>query len=187
MEIHLTKPASARPNQVLRRRMKQYKSNRIALVDNYLNFRMDRMSLLFEYISSTIDALHELDQLEPENSMYRLGVMHMNILDGDYGKVEQEFLRIEADVDKSNLDNMQRSYYEYLRCLMLRDDDQTRATAKMIRKNYESGENPIFYFWLRPLWTLFSQRIKMLFIRNCPNSLMRVRTAQLYTLNSPTH
>lgn len=147
VEIHLTKPASARPNQVLRRRMKQYKSNRIALVDNYLNFRMDRMSLS-EYISSTIDALHELDQLEPENSMYRLGVMHMNILNGDYGKVEQEFLRIEADVDKSSLDNMQRSYYEYLRCLMLRDDDQTRATAKMIRKNYESGENPIFYFWL---------------------------------------
>lgn len=147
VEIHLSKPLRARPNQENRQKTREYKSCRITLVRNYLNFRMDRMSL-GQYTDSSIEALRTLNELEPENSIYRLGIMHMNILNGDYTKVEQEFLRIEADVDKTQMSAQQLCYYEYLQCMIIRKDEKTRQTAELIRKNYRTGEPKIFYFWL---------------------------------------
>lgn len=147
VEIHLTKPEAARPNQENRRKRRDYKQNRASLIRNYLDFRMDRIQL-HEYVTKSIDAFQELAEIEPENNIYRLGIMHMNILNGDYSKVEQEFLRIEADVDKSTLGSEQRSYYEYLRCMMLRDDEETEKVAALIRKNYLTLEPKVFYFWL---------------------------------------
>ena len=55
---------------------------------------MDRINLA-EYTRKTMEALEALNELESEDNLYRLGIMHMNILNGDYSKVEQEFLRID--------------------------------------------------------------------------------------------
>ncbi|SEQ81216.1 hypothetical protein SAMN02910369_02469 [Lachnospiraceae bacterium NE2001] len=147
VDIHLAKPLTARPNQDIRRRNREYKRSRTALTRTYLDFRMDRMSL-DEYISKNMEALKTLNEIEPEEDMYRLAIMHMNILSGEYAKVEQEFLRIEADVDKESMGKMQLCYYNYLRAMVLKDDEVTEKTAHIIRRNYRTQEPKMFYFWL---------------------------------------
>ena len=108
---------------------------------------MDKIDL-DEYVRKSIESLNFLSEFEPEESMYRLGIMHMNILSGDYAKVEQEFLRIEADVDKNLMSAQQRCYYNYLKAMMLKDEDVTEKTANLIRRNYRTQEPKMFYFWL---------------------------------------
>lgn len=147
VDIHLSKPHSSRPNQELRRRNRDYKKSRLELTRSYIDFRMDRMSLE-KYISVNIEALKTLNEIEPEEDMYRLGIMHMNILSGEYAKVEQEFLRIEADVDKESMGPQQLCYYNYLRAMVLKDPEFTEKTAHLIRRNYRTQEPKMFYFWL---------------------------------------
>ncbi len=147
IEIHLTKPLLARPNQEQRIKAQAYKRCRIDITQAYLDFRMDKIDL-DEYVRKSIESLNFLSEFEPEESMYRLGIMHMNILSGDYAKVEQEFLRIEADVDKNLMSAQQRCYYNYLKAMMLKDEDVTEKTANLIRRNYRTQEPKMFYFWL---------------------------------------
>ena len=66
---------------------------------------------LREYISTTLFAFTNLARYVPEEDLYRLGTMHMNIMQGETEKVEQEFLRIEADVDNSGMNHKQSCYY----------------------------------------------------------------------------
>ncbi len=147
IDIHLSKPLTSRPNQELRRRNRDYKRCKAELIRSYIEFRMDRMSLE-EYVHVNMDALKTLNEIEPEEDMYRLGIMHMNILAGEYSKVEQEFQRIEADVDKESMGNQQLCYYNYLRAMMLKDDEVTEKTAHVVRRNYRTQEPKMFYFWL---------------------------------------
>ena len=147
VDIHLTKPLKDRPNQEIRNKRRLLKQSNIKLTQAYLDFRMERLSLN-EYVSTSIDALKTLVEMEPEEDLYRLGIMHMNILAGDFAKVEQEFLRIEADVDRSLMSNQQKCYYSYLRSMVLRDEETIEKTANMIRRNFRTQEPKMFYFWL---------------------------------------
>ncbi|MCR5148686.1 MAG: DUF5717 family protein [Eubacterium sp.] len=147
VEIHLSKPPRDHADQENRSRRHLYKSSNIKLTQAYLDFRMERISL-DAYVSESIDALKTLVELEPEEDMYRLGIMHMNILAGDFAKVEQEFLRIEADVDRSLMSNQQRCYYNYLKSMVLKDEETIEKTANMIRRNFRTQEPKLFYFWL---------------------------------------
>ena len=147
VDIHLNKPVKDRPDRENSSKRHLLKQSNIKLTQAYLDFRMERISLN-EYVSSSIDALKTLVELEPEEDLYRLGIMHMNILAGDYAKVEQEFLRIEADVDRSLMSNQQRCYYSYLRSMVLRDEETIGKTANMIRRNFRTQEPKMFYFWL---------------------------------------
>ena len=147
VEIHLSKPSSIRSNTEHRMRLQDYKKSRSVLTRAYIDFRMDRISLE-EYISKNIEALNRLNELEPEEDMYRLGIMHMNILSGEYSRVEQEFMRIEADVDTESMGNMQLCYYNYLKAMMTKDEETTKQTANIIRRNYRTQEPKMFYFWL---------------------------------------
>lgn len=147
VEIHLTRPARAGLNPQMRTKNQQIKKNKIKLTRSYLDFRMERISLE-QYINDSIDAFQNLNSIEPEEDMYRLGVMHMNILRGDLAKVEQEFLRIEADVDRNLMSNQQKCYYSYLKSMVLKDEDTIVKTANMIRRNYRTQEPKMFYFWL---------------------------------------
>ncbi len=147
VDIHLAKPLLSRPNQEVRRKVRDYKRSKIEITRAYLDFRMDRISLN-EYISKNIEALTRLNEIEPEEDMYRLGIMHMNILTGEYSKVEQEFLRIEADVDKESMGSQQLCYYNYLKAMIQKDEETTRKTAHLIRRNYRTEEPKMFYFWL---------------------------------------
>ena len=147
VDIHLTKPLKDRPDQENRSKRHLQKQSNIKLTQAYLDFRMERIGLT-EYVNASIDALKTLVELEPEEDLYRLGIMHMNILAGDFAKVEQEFLRIEADVDRSLMSNQQRCYYSYLRSMVLRDEETIEKTANMIRRNFRTQEPKMFYFWL---------------------------------------
>ena len=147
IDIHLTKQVTARENQELRRKERDFKTCRIRITRAYLDFRMEKISL-DTYVERTIEALTTLSEIEPEENMYRLAIMHMHILRGDYSKVEQEFLRIEADVDKNLMSNQQKCYYEYLKSMVMRDDETIEKTATLIRRNYRTQEPKMFYFWL---------------------------------------
>ena len=147
VEIHLTKPLLARPNQELRDKVQDYKRCKSEITRAYLDFRMERISLE-EYIQKNMSALKRLNELEPEDDMFRLGIIHMNILGGELSKVEQEFMRIEADVDKESMGKEQLCYYNYLKAMMEKDDDVTEKTANIIRRNYRVEEPKMFYFWL---------------------------------------
>ena len=147
VDIHLTKPSSSRPNQGIRVKTRDNRRSRMQLTRTYLDFRMDRMSL-DEYIRKNMEALKTLNEIEPEEDMYRLGIMHMNILAGEFAKVEQEFLRIEADVDKESMGSQQLCYYNYLKAMMQKDPEVTEKTAHVIRRNYRTQEPKMFYFWL---------------------------------------
>ncbi len=147
IDVHLSKPQRPRDNQENRLREQRYKTSKVAVTRAYLDFRMDRINLA-EYTRKTMEALEALNELESEDNLYRLGIMHMNILNGDYSKVEQEFLRIEADVDKSQMSSEQMCYYEYLRALIARDNDVTEKVANLLRKHFRTEKEKMFYFWL---------------------------------------
>ena len=173
IEIHLSRPRKVKENQEDRLKELEMRQSKINLMQAYLDFRMDAIGLN-EYISDTMEALRTLMELDPEEDIYRLAVMHMHILQGDYAKVEQEFLRIEADVDRSLMSNQEKCYYAYLKAMMLRagasgllaEDDTTlgkasgkkldpdevdeivEKTANMLRRNYRTQEPKMFYFWL---------------------------------------
>ncbi len=147
VEFHLLRPKAVRPNTEQRAKKQEYKRNRVNILQAYLDFRMDRIGL-DEYIGNTIDALRNLNELDPEEDLYRLGIMHMNILAGDLAKVEQEFLRIEADIDKNLMSNQQKCYYSYLKALMLKDEETIDKSCTLLRRTFRTEEPKIFYFWL---------------------------------------
>ena len=147
VEIHLLKPSQARATHESHFKIRSYKKCRSDITRAYLDFRMDRINLE-EYISQNMKALKKLNELEPEEDMYRLAIIHMNILAGEFPKVEQEFLRIEADVDKSSMGAMELCYYNYLKAMMDKDEETTKKTANLIRRNYRTENPKLFYFWL---------------------------------------
>ena len=147
IDVHLSKPQRPRDNQESRIKEQRYKKAKVAVTRAYLDFRMDIITLA-EYTRRTMEALNTLNELESEENLYRLGIMHMNILNGDYSKVEQEFLRIEADVDKTQMSTRQMCYYEYLRALIQRDNEFTQNVANLIKKHYRTESQKMFYFWL---------------------------------------
>lgn len=125
----------------------QIKRNQIKLIRHYLDYRMEKIDIR-EYIDKSIYAFEELAKLDNENDIYRLGIMHMNIMQGDFEKVKQEFLRIEADVDYDGLNKEQQSYFAYLKAMVYRDDVSIEKAKDIIEFNYDHEKSKIFYFWL---------------------------------------
>ena len=123
------------------------KGNQARLVKSYMNYRMDRLSLK-DYVANSLNTFESLCRYVPEEDLYRLGTMHMNIMQGELTKVEQEFLRIEADVDNTLMNNMQKCYYEYLKALVLKDEDTVSRARNLIKRNFRTEKEKMFYFWL---------------------------------------
>lgn len=128
-------------------RIQLIKNNKVRLVRAYLDYRMDRLKLR-DYVSSSLFAFGNLARYVPEEDLYRLGTMHMNIMQGDVAKVEQEFLRIEADVDNTLMDNKQKCYYAYLKAMVAKDEETIMKAKNMIKRNFRTQEDKMFYFWL---------------------------------------
>jgi len=147
VEIHLTKPLVARKNRDRHVKAQEYKRKRIDITRDYIDFRMDRLDFE-EYVSRTISNLNVLCEANPEEDLFRLGLMHMSILKEDYSKVEQEFLRIDADVDKDKMSPQQLCYLSYLRAMMKKDNESIDSAARLIRRTMNTEEPRMFYFWL---------------------------------------
>lgn len=119
-----------------------------ALIRSYIDFRTDKIDL-GKYIAETRNALNILIKYRPENGMYRLGLLHMQILEGHSEFVEQEFLRIDADANFTSMDDMEKCYLSYLKSLLRREKSLIERTARMVREKFEnSKKNRLFYFWI---------------------------------------
>lgn len=148
IEIALSKPQSKtaispRSNN----RNHTVKTNLSKLTHAYLDYRMDRLPLK-EYVARSQFAFGNLARYVPEEDLYRIGIMHMNIMQGEYVKVEQEFLRIDADVDNAKMDPRQECYYGYLKALLKKDSETIDKARNLIKRNFRTQDDKIFYFWL---------------------------------------
>ena len=148
VEITLAKPlAKAAMSPRVSDKLRSIKLAKTKLVKDYLDYRMNNITLR-EYVYKSLKNFDNLSKFVPEEAMYRLGTMHMNILNGETAKVEQEFMRIEADVDNSLLDNRQKCYSAYLKAMVTKDADTIEHAKNMIKRNFRTQEDKIFYFWL---------------------------------------
>ena len=128
-------------------RLQLVRTNQIKLITAYIDYRMDRLSLN-DYVNTSLNAFKNLARYMPEEPLYRMGIMHMNIMEGETARVEQEFVRIEADVDNSVMDNRERSYYTYLKAMVEKTRESIEKARNLIRRNYRIEKEKIFYFWL---------------------------------------
>ncbi len=148
VEINLSKPnAKSIVSPKTGNMNHMIKLNTTKLVKAYLDYRMDRLPLK-EYVSRTLFAFNNLCRYVPEEDLYRLGTMHMNIMQGEVEKVEQEFMRIEADVDNSLMGPKQMCYHAYLKAMMDKDAETIEKAKNMIKRYFRTEEDKIFYFWL---------------------------------------
>ncbi len=123
------------------------KVNQVRLINNYLDFCLDRLTLQ-EYIDKTRFALHNLVQYIPHANIYKLGLMHMDILAGEYSLVEQEFVRIDADKSDVVEGEMESCYYSYLKALLTKDDSEIEKAVSLIKHRMRKEDDKLFYFWL---------------------------------------
>jgi len=128
-------------------RLQLVRSNQIKLITAYIDYRMDRLSLN-DYVNTSLNVFKNLARYMPEEPLYRMGILHMNIMEGETARVEQEFVRIEADVDNSVMDNRERSYYTYLKAMVEKTRDSIEKARNLIRRNFRIEKEKIFYFWL---------------------------------------
>lgn len=117
------------------------------LIRSYIDFRTDKLDLV-QYTGETEAALETLLEYRPDDSMYRLGILHMELLLGKKEYVEEEFVRIDAETDANGKGDMERCYYSYLKALLTRDPHLIKTTAGMVRESFNKGGNKLFYFWL---------------------------------------
>lgn len=118
-----------------------------SLITNYLDFRTGRMSLE-SYVDKTLYALRNLVQYCKEDQLYRLGILHMNILAGNDSMVEEEFRRIDADADQLVEGVKASCYYAYLKALAHKDAESIAWAKTQIRQTFEAEDEKLFYFWL---------------------------------------
>lgn len=123
------------------------KINQVRLVNNYLEFCLDKLTLQ-EYVDKTRFALNNLVQYIPHSNIYKLGLMHMNILAGDIELVTQEFTRIDADSAGIVEGPMESCYYSYLKALLTKDEMLVDKAVSLIKQQIRISDDKLFYFWL---------------------------------------
>lgn len=147
VKISIKKPVVIKGTPKNKHKNFMIKKSEEAMVRAYIAFRTDKMSLP-EYTKETRDALETLIKYRPEDNMYRLGILHMQLLDGKTEFVEQEFVRIDADSDADVVGDMEQCYYSYLKSLLHKEASIIEETRKLVREKFEQGQNKLFYFWL---------------------------------------
>ena len=123
------------------------KTHQSSLLRHYLAFRTGALDL-DSYVDKTLYALRNLVQYCADDKLYRLGILHMNILAGNASMYEEEFKRIDADQDNVASGDKEACYYAYLKALAFKQEDEIEFAKHKIRDNYASGEDSLFYFWL---------------------------------------
>lgn len=118
-----------------------------SLITSYLDFRTGKLELS-SYVDKSLYALRNLVQYCPDENLYRLGILHMNILEGNTSMAEEEFKRIDADQDKMAEGTREACYYMYLKALAYKDHATIAAARQQIQEKFESEDEKLFYFWL---------------------------------------
>lgn len=139
----------------------------------YIDFRTDKMALA-DYTKRSTEALETLVKYRPEDNIYRLGLLHMKLLEGKTEYVKQEFVRIDADADLNEAGSMEKCYYSYLKSLLTKDKDMIDSTARLVRGRLEQEKDKLFISGCCYLWITVIQRINGTFMRISGNYIMRV-------------
>ena len=147
VRVNIRKPEVVKMTPKSRQTRFTIKRAEEALVRSYISFRTDKIDLN-KYISDTREALGTLIKYRPENGLYRLGMLHMQILEGRIGFVQQEFLRIDADANYASMDDMEKCYLSYLKALLSREKFMIDYTVRIVREKFNSGGSKLFYFWI---------------------------------------
>lgn len=147
VRVNIRKPEVVKMTPKSRQTRFTIKRAEEALVRSYISFRTDKIDLN-KYISDTREALGTLIKYRPENGLYRLGLLHMQILEGRIGFVQQEFLRIDADANYASMDDMEKCYLSYLKALLSREKFMIDYTVRIVREKFNCGGSKLFYFWI---------------------------------------
>ena len=147
VKITILRPETVKVTPKSRHNNFMIKKSNDELLRAYIDFRTDKISLA-EYTEKTRAALEVLIKYKPEDNMYRLGMLHMYILDGRTEYVTQEFVRIDADTDFEEMEDMAQCYYSYLKSLLGKEKHMIEDTAGLVRQKFNKGRNKLFYFWL---------------------------------------
>lgn len=147
VRVNIRKPEVVKMTPKSRQTRFTIKRAEEALVRSYISFRTDKIDLN-KYISDTREALGTLIKYRPENGLYRLGLLHMQILEGRTEFVQQEFLRIDADANYTSMDDMEKCYLSYLKALLSREKFMIDYTVRIVREKFNCGGNKLFYFWI---------------------------------------
>ena len=118
-----------------------------SLITSYLDFRTGKLDL-DNYVDKSLYALRNLVQYCRDDRLYRLGILHMNILAGNTSMAEEEFKRIDADEDKLVEGTREACYYMYLKALAYKEQSAVSEARQQIREKFESEDEKLFYFWL---------------------------------------
>ncbi|MGN0393932.1 MAG: DUF5717 family protein [Coprococcus sp.] len=147
VKVNILRPETMKPAPKNRHDNFMIKKSNDTLIRAYIEFRTDKIELP-EYTEKTRAALETLLKYRPEDNMYKLGIFHMYILDGELEYVKREFVRIDADTNFEDLSDMEQCYYSYLKAMISREKSMIDASARLIRKKFNKGGNRLFYFWL---------------------------------------
>lgn len=148
VNILIRKPSE--PSRVLVHRSHDYRLRKLelaALVHNYLDYRIGLLPL-HQFIEKTRESLNRLIEFEPETGVYKLGLLHMNILAGREENAKQEIRRMEADMDKAMNGTREHCYYLYLKALLSKDSRQIVNACEEIEQALAGEKDKLFYFWL---------------------------------------
>lgn len=118
-----------------------------AFVHNYLDYRVGLVPLM-TFVENTKDSLRKLISLNPNEGIYKLGMIHMSILVGQEENAKQEIRRMEADMDPAMKGERERCYSLYLKALLSKDVRQIVKACQEIEKALEVEKDKVFYFWL---------------------------------------
>lgn len=148
VNILIRKPPE--PSRVLVHRSHDYRLRKlelVALVHNYLDYRIGLLPLHL-FIEKTRESLLQLIEFEPETGVYKLGLLHMNILAGREENARQEIRRMEADMDRAMNGTREHCYYLYLKALLSKDSRQIVNACEEIEQALAKEKDKLFYFWL---------------------------------------
>ncbi|MBP1754191.1 MAG: hypothetical protein H6Q59_589 [Firmicutes bacterium] len=118
----------------------------LGLMDNYLNFRLNKINL-DHYVLETESLLDELPDRE-DSRLKGLIRVHLALAVGNQKKAEEEldhFQREEAILKRNSI--VEYCAYLYLKALVLKEDGVIKETAKTIRGYYESGNDDWRLLW----------------------------------------
>lgn len=123
------------------------KASILRLVESYIDFRIGRMDTT-QYLERTLFTLHNLVEYQPEVGIYRLGVLHMQLLTGEREYVEQECMRMEADDVGMIHGEKESCYYQYIKAMLTKETSAVKRAAEMIHARLSEEKPDLFYYWL---------------------------------------
>lgn len=123
------------------------KASIVRLVESYIDLRIGRMDSI-QYVERTLFTLQNLVQYQPEESLYRLGVLHMQLLTGEREYVEQECMRMEADDVAMIHGERESCYYQYIKAMLTKESAAVRHAADMLKAHLQEEKPDLFYYWL---------------------------------------